>query len=80
MVLMVFFSSRISPFRVDGDLLREVAVGDRRRDLGDVTHLVGQVAGQEVHVVGQVLPGAGDPRDLRLPAQLACGTDLLATR
>ena len=29
-VLMVFFSSRISPRTVDGDLLRQVAVGDRR--------------------------------------------------
>ena len=46
MVLMVFFSSRISPLRVDRDLLRKVAVGDRRRDLGDVAHLVGQVAGE----------------------------------
>ena len=29
---------------VDGDLLRQVAVGDRGRDVGDVAHLVGQVA------------------------------------
>ena len=43
---------------VDGDLLREVAVGDGGRDLGDVAHLVGQVAGQHVDVVGQILPRA----------------------
>ena len=43
-VLTVFLSSRISPSRVDGDLLRQVAVGDGGRDLGDVAHLVGQVA------------------------------------
>ena len=30
---------------VDGDLLRQVAVGDGDRDLGDVAHLRGQVAG-----------------------------------
>ena len=29
----------------DGDLLREVAVGDRGGDLGDVAHLAGEVAG-----------------------------------
>ena len=42
-VLMVFFSSRISPLHVDGDLLREVAVGHRGGHLGDVAHLAGQV-------------------------------------
>ena len=30
---------------VDGDLLRQVAVGDGRRHLGDVAHLGGEVAG-----------------------------------
>ena len=55
---MVFFSSSISPFALDGDLLRQVAVGDGGGDLGDVAHLVGQVAGQDVDVVGEVLPGA----------------------
>src|SRR5205823_1944235 len=34
---------------VDRDLLREIAAGDRRRDLGDVPHLAGQVAGHRVH-------------------------------
>ena len=59
---------------VDGDLLRQVAVRDRGRDLGDVAHLRGQVRGHEVDVVGQVLPGAGDaaaPRPGR-PACLRC--------
>ena len=44
--------------RVDRDLLRQVAVGDRGGHLGDVADLVGQVARHEVHVVGQVLPRA----------------------
>src|SRR5439155_321190 len=35
---------------VDGDLLREVAVGDTGRDLGDVADLAGQVAGHQVDV------------------------------
>ena len=30
---------------VDGDLLREVAAGDRRGDLGDVADLAGEVGG-----------------------------------
>src|SRR5207253_2760028 len=61
---------------VDGDLLRQVAVGDRGRYLGDVAHVRGEVAGHEIHVVGEVLPDADDAADLRLAAQLAFGTDL----
>ena len=75
-VLMVFLSSRISPFTSTVIFLREVAVGHGRRDLGDVAHLARQVAGHEVDVVGQVLPGAGDARDLGLAAELALGADL----
>src|SRR5207245_2579125 len=55
----------------DRDLAREVAVGDRGRHLGDVAHLVGQVACHEVDVVGQVLPDTGHARDLSLAAELA---------
>src|SRR5438045_4005252 len=61
----------------DGDLLAEVAVRDGGRDLRDVAHLVGQVAGERVDVVGQVLPHAADALDVRLAAELALGTDLL---
>ena len=61
---------------VDGDLLGEVAVGDRGRHFGDVAHLAGEVAGHGVDVVGQVLPGAGDAADVGLAAQLAFGADL----
>ena len=60
---------------VDGDLLREVAVGDGRRHVGDVAHLARQVAGHRVHVVGQVLPRAGDALHLGLAAELAFGAD-----
>src|SRR6185312_13882286 len=58
------------------DLAREVAVGDRDRDLGDVAHLPGQVRGHRVDVVGEVLPRAGDAGHLRLSAQLAFGAVL----
>src|SRR5439155_731934 len=61
---------------LDGDLLVPVTVGDRGHHVGDVTHLVGQVARHEVHVVGQVLPGAGHALHVRLPAELALGADL----
>src|SRR5205085_277598 len=61
---------------VDGDLLRQVALGHRGRDLSDVSHLGRQVGGHDVHVVGQVLPRAGDPVDLGLATQLAVGAYL----
>src|SRR5262249_45949996 len=47
-------------FHIDGDLLRQVALGDGRGHLGDVAHLAGEVAGHQVDVVGEVLPGPGD--------------------
>src|SRR5205085_1044561 len=60
---------------VDGDLLREVAIGDGGGDFGDVPHLTGQVGGHEVHVVGQLLPGAGDALYPCLAAQLPLRAD-----
>ena len=60
---------------VHRDLLGKVAAGDRRRDLGDVADLGGEVARHEVDVVGEVLPGAGDAGHLRLAAELAFGAD-----
>src|SRR6185295_1286309 len=60
---------------VDGDLLRQVAGRDGRRHLGDVAHLRGQVVGQQVDVVGEVLPRSGDAGHLGLRAQLALDAD-----
>ena len=62
---------------VRGDLLAQVAVGDRGGHLGDVAHLAGQVAGHQVDVVGQLLPDAADlDRVRRRLAQAALGADL----
>ena len=67
-------------FHVDRDLLRQIAVGDGGRHLGDVADLAGQVRGHEVDVVGQIFPGAGDAVDFGLAAELSFGADLLARR
>ena len=61
---------------VHRDLARQVAAGHGGRHLGDVADLGGQVRGQQVDVVGQVLPGAGDAGHDGLPAELAFGADL----
>ena len=63
--------------RFEDELLAQVAVGDRGDDLDDAAHLLGQVRGHDVHVVGQVLPRARDALDLGLPAELSFGADLL---
>ena len=61
---------------VHGDLARQVAAGDRGRDLSDVADLGGQIARHRVHRVRQILPGAGDAGHVGLAAQLAVGADL----
>ena len=62
--------------RLDDDLLLEVAVRDRGRDLRDVADLLGQVRRHRVDVVGQLLPDAADVADLGLAAEHALGADL----
>ena len=61
---------------VDGDLLREIAVGDCGGDGGDVADLAGEVTSHRVDGVRQVFPGAGDALHLGLAAELAFRTDL----
>ena len=65
---------------VDGDLLREVAVGDGGGDLGDVADLRGQVAGHRVDVVGEVLPVPATPRTSAWPPSLPSVPTSRATR
>ncbi len=60
---------------VHRDLLRQVTVGHRGRDLRDVAHLVGEVAGHQVDVFGESAPGAGYAFDFGLTAELAFRTD-----
>ena len=55
----------------DRDLARQVALRHRRRDVGDVAHLAGEVAGHRVHGIGQILPRAADARHVGLAAQHA---------
>ena len=74
-MLMVFFSSRISPRTSTVILRAEVAVGDGGGDFGDVADLVGQVRGHGVDRFGEILPGAADAFHVRLAAELAFGAD-----
>ena len=63
-------------FRFHRKVLLEVAVGDRGHHFDDAAHLLGQVRRHDVDGVGQILPGAGDARHLRLAAEQAFGADL----
>src|SRR5207249_2606584 len=61
---------------VHGDLFGEVPAGDGGGHVGDVAHLGGQVVSHQVHAVGQVLPRAGYPGNVRLAAEFPISTDL----
>src|ERR1700722_4272308 len=60
--------------RVHRKLLREFAVSDSRDDFHDAAHLLGEVGGHDVDVVGEVFPSAGDARNLRLTPEFSVGT------
>ena len=74
MVLMVFFSSRISPFTSTVILRDKIAAGHGRGDFGDVSDLAGEVAGHGVDRVGEILPGSGDAGHVGLAAEPAFGS------
>ncbi|GAA2771413.1 hypothetical protein GCM10020219_046150 [Nonomuraea dietziae] len=61
---------------VDRDLLRQIALGHRRGDLGDAAHLVGEVARHGVDGLGEVLPRPGHAWHVGLAAEPSVGADL----
>src|SRR5206468_853688 len=61
---------------IDRDLLGKIAASDGGRDLRDVAHLIGEVVGHRVDVVGKVFPGPGGTQHAGLAAQPAFGTHL----
>src|SRR6266481_6797014 len=70
-----FFQLKDFAAHVDRDLAGEVATGNRGCDFGDVTYLTSEVAGHEVHVVGEILPRTADAGHLRLASEFAFRTD-----
>ena len=62
--------------RIHRDLSGQIALGYGGGHSGDVTHLIGQVAGHGVDRIGQILPGSGHAAHVRLAAQFALGAHL----
>src|SRR5207248_2981501 len=60
--------------RVYSNFARQIALGHGGGHAGDVTHLVGKIAGHRVDRLGQIAPRPRDAPDLCLPAQLAFRT------
>src|SRR5207244_4006736 len=60
---------------VDGDFLREVAVGHGDCNFGDVADLSRQITRHEVDALGQIFPNTAHVTNLRLAAELAFGAD-----
>ena len=75
-VLMVLFSSRISPLTSTVIFFDRSPRGHRLRHVGDVAHLRRQVRRHRVDRVGQVLPRARDALHVGLAAELAFGAHL----
>ena len=73
---MVSFSCRISPRTSTVIFFDKSPVATAVVTSAMLRTWVVRFAGQEVDVVGQVLPHAGDARHLRLAAELALGADL----
>ncbi len=66
-----FFQLQDFAADVDRDLAGQIAICDGGRHFRDVSNLASQVAGHEVHVVGQIFPRAADAGHLRLAAELS---------
>src|SRR5205814_2372862 len=56
---------------LERDLAPQIAVRDGGYNGGDAAHLIGQIARHRIDVVGEVLPGPCDARDLGLTPELA---------
>ena len=78
--LMLSLSCGDLALRFDVDGSGQIALGHGGGDVGDRAHLGGQVAGELIHVVGQLPPGAGGARHLGLAAELAFDTDFASHR
>src|SRR5439155_20273115 len=63
--------------RLCGDLSVQITTGNRCRDVGDVSHLAGEVTRHEVHVVGQVLPRSCHAGHFGLSTKSAFSADFL---
>src|SRR5437867_186485 len=70
-----FFELQDLAMDVDGDFLREVAVGHGDCNFGDVADLSRQITRHEVDALGEILPNAAHVAHLRLPTELAFGAD-----
>jgi len=80
-VLMVFLSSRISPFTSTVDFARQVTPGDGRGHFGNVSNLAGEVASHRVSTESvTILPRSGDAGNVGLTTESSFGTTSRATR
>ena len=71
----VVLEDRDLAFSRHTDRTREVALGHGGRHIGDCAYLGGQVGGELVDVIGEVLPGSRSSRHTSLTAQFAFDAD-----
>ena len=63
-----------------GDRSRQIALGHRRRNFRDGSHLIGEIGREAVYVIGQIPPRAGGAGNVGLTAELALDADLARDR
>src|SRR5690606_37039201 len=56
---------------IDGDFPGEIAAGDGGGDIGDISHLIGEVGGHAVYIGGEILPSSGHAADFGLTAEFS---------
>ena len=72
---MVFLSSRISPFTSTVIFFDKSPLATAVVTSAMLRTWLGEVAGHEVHAVGEILPGAGHTLHLGLPTEFTFRTD-----
>ena len=67
----VVLHERDLALRIDLNRPRQIALRHRRRDVGNRAQLRGQIAGELIHVVGQIAPRAGRAGHVGLAAEFS---------
>ena len=61
---------------IDRDFFGKVAIGHRRSDVGDVSHLTGQISGHRIHRISQIFPSPRHAFHISLTSEFSFGADL----
>src|SRR5204863_8806042 len=64
-------------FRFRRDLSRQIALGDRCRNIGDVADLTSEARRHRIHIVSEIFPGSADAGHFCLSTEFSFGAYFL---